>query len=139
MWIRFFNERKQNMRTNIILYVADQKASATFYEKVLMTSTVLNVPGMTEFKLNEETVLGLMPSAGIKQLLGSKLPDPDKAAGIPRAEVYLYVPDPESYHRRALENGAKELSPLSVRDWGVEAAYSLDPDGYVLVFARSIS
>ena len=48
------------MRTNIILYVAP----------------VLNVPGMTEFRLNEETVLGLMPSAGIKRLLGDKLPDP---------------------------------------------------------------
>ena len=65
------------MRTNIILYVADQKASTSFYEKVLMIPPVLNVPGMTEFRLNEETVFGLMPSAGIKRLLGDKLPDPD--------------------------------------------------------------
>jgi len=97
---------------------------------------VLDVPGMTEFKLNEETFLGLMPSAGIKRLLGDNLPDPDKAAGIPRAEVYLHVTEPESYHSRAILNGAKELSPLTVRDWGDEAAYSLDPDGHVLVFAR---
>ncbi|HXK49836.1 MAG TPA: VOC family protein [Clostridiales bacterium] len=124
------------MKTNIILYVADQKASAIFYEKVLMIQPELNVPGMTEFRLNEETVLGLMPSAGIKRLLGDKLPDPDKAAGIPRAEIYLHVTDPESYHKRALENGAEELSPLSPRDWGDEVAYSLDPDGHVIVFAK---
>jgi len=124
------------MRTNIILYVADQKASTSFYEKVLMMPPVLNVPGMTEFRLNEETVLGLMPSAGIKRLLGDKLPDPDKAAGIPRAEIYLHVTDPESYHSRALENGAKELSPLSPRNWGDTVAYSLDPDGHVLAFAK---
>jgi len=126
------------MRTNIILYVADQKASTSFYEKVLMMPPVLNVPGMTEFRLNEETVLGLMPSAGIKRLLGDKLPDPDKAAGIPRAEIYLHVTDPESYHNRALENGAQELSPLLPRDWGDDVAYSLDPDGHVLAFAGKI-
>ena len=123
------------MKVNIILYVSDQKASASFYEKVLLMPPVLNVPGMTEFKLNEETVLGLMPTAGIKRLLGDKLPDPDKARGIPRAEVYLHVTDPESYHSRAILNGAKELSPLLMRDWGDEAAYSLDPDGHVLAFA----
>lgn len=124
------------MRTNIILYVSDQKSSTTFYQKVLMITPILDVPGMTEFKLNEETVLGLMPSAGIKRLLGGKLPDPDTASGIPRAELYLHVTDPESYHSRALENGAKELSPLLPRDWGDEAAYSLDPDGHVLAFAK---
>jgi uncharacterized protein len=127
------------MRTNIILYVSDQTASTSFYEKVLMMPPVLNVPGMTEFKLNEETVLGLMPSAGIKRLLGEKLPDPDKAGGIPRAELYLTVTDPESYHSRALENGSKELSPLLPMDWGDEAAYSLDPDGHVLAFARKLN
>jgi len=124
------------MKANIILYVSDQKASASFYEKVLSLKPELDVPGMTEFRLSEDTVLGIMPSAGIKRLLGEKLPDPDKAIGIPRAELYLHVTDPESYHSRAILNGAKELSPLLMRDWGDEAAYSLDPDGHVLVFAR---
>jgi uncharacterized protein len=127
------------MKANIILYVSDQKASASFYEKVLMMHPVLNVPGMTEFKLNEEAVLGLMPSAGIKRLLGEKLPDPDKARGFPRVELYLKVTDPELYHNRALENGAKELSPLLLRDWGDTVAYSLDPDGHVLAFAIKLN
>ncbi|MFA6653867.1 MAG: VOC family protein [Candidatus Delongbacteria bacterium] len=126
------------MRTNIILYVSDQKASTSFYKKVLMMPPVLNVPGMTEFRLNEETVLGLMPSAGIKRLLGDKLPDPDKAKGIPRAEIYLHVTDPEAYHRRALVNEAQELIPFLARDWGDTVAYSLDPDGHVLAFAGKI-
>ncbi len=124
------------MKANIILYVTDQKASTSFYEKVLMISPALNVPGMTEFILNEETVLGLMPSAGIKRLLGDKIPDPDKASGIPRAEIYLHVTDPGSFHSRALENGARELGPLLPRDWGDTVAYSLDPDGHVLAFAK---
>ena len=124
------------MKANFILYVKDQGASTEFYQKVLAMSPELNVPGMTEFRLNDETVLGLMPVAGIKRLLGNKLPDPEKANGIPRAEVYLTVDDPAGFHRRALENGASELSPLEPRGWGDNAAYSLDPDGHVIVFAN---
>ncbi len=32
--------------------------------------------------------------------------------------------------------GARELSGLEKRSWGDLAAYSLDPDGYVLAFAK---
>jgi catechol 2,3-dioxygenase-like lactoylglutathione lyase family enzyme len=97
----------------------------------------LDVPGMTEFELFDGCVLGLMPEKGIKSLLPA-MPDPETAGGIPRAEVYLTVPDPAAYHARALAAGAKELSPLAARDWGHEAAYSLDPDGHVLAFASPL-
>ncbi len=124
------------MKTHLILYVLDQKASSTFYERVLAMQPQLDVPGMTEFRLGEGIILGLMPAAGIKRLLGERLPDPSDAAGIPRAELYLFSDDPEAFHRRALDNGAVELSALSLRDWGHEVAYSLDLDGHVLAFAR---
>lgn len=123
------------MKAHFILYVSDQQAASRFYEKVLGKRPRLDVPGMTEFDLSEGGVLGLMPEAGIKRLLGDKLPDPARAAGVPRAELYLITEDPAGHHRRALENGAKELSPLTLRDWGHEAAYSIDPDGHVLAFA----
>lgn len=123
------------MKAHLILYVRDQRRSAEFYARVLDARPRLDVPGMTEFALSEGAVLGLMPAAGIKRLLGDALPDPAAAAGVPRAELYLLVVDPGAHHRRALENGAAELSPLSRRDWGHEAAYSLDPDGHVLEFA----
>jgi catechol 2,3-dioxygenase-like lactoylglutathione lyase family enzyme len=126
------------MKAHLIFYVLDQKASAKFYERVLAIKPQLDVPGMTEFRLGEDAILGLMPTAGIQRLLGAKLPDPARAAGIPRAELYLLTDDPASYHQRALDNGATELSALSPRDWGHEAAYSLDPDGHVLAFARTL-
>lgn len=124
------------MKAHLILYVSDQKLSAVFYARVLALKPRLDVPGMTEFELGEGAVLGLMPAAGIKRLLGAVLPDPALGAGIPRAELYLITEDPGGCHRRALVAGAKELSPLARRDWGHEAAYSLDPDGHVLAFAR---
>jgi len=64
--------------------------------------------GMTEIEIGG-AVLGLMPEAGIRRLLGAALPDPERGRGVPRAEVYLVVDDPEAYHRRALDAGAREL------------------------------
>jgi uncharacterized protein len=119
---------------HFILYVEDQPASTAFYGAVLGRAPDLEVPGMTEFRIAEGCVLGLMPVAGIRRLLGERLPDPAQATGIPRAELYLYVDDPAAYHRRALLHGARELSPPEPRDWGDIAAYSLDPDGHVLAF-----
>ncbi|MFA6433661.1 MAG: VOC family protein [Elusimicrobiales bacterium] len=124
------------MDVNAILYVADQGRSRDFYAAVLDMKPALDVPGMTEFELNSGCVLGLMPEKGIKRLLGNKLPDPASAAGTPRAEIYLLVEEPAAYHARALKAGAKELAPLKKMDWGHTAAYSLDPDGHVLVFAK---
>jgi len=123
---------------HFILYVRDQTRSTAFYAQVLGVEPELNVPGMTEFRLSAETVLGLMPSAGIERLLGVAVGDAVPSAGAARAELYLVVEDAESYHRRAVEAGARELSPLSLRDWGHTVAYSIDADGYVLAFASRV-
>ena len=120
---------------HLILYVSDQAAATTFWRAVLDCPPALDVPGMTEFALGAQTVLGLMPETGIRSLLGPALPDPAAARGIPRAEVYLVVPDPAAYHARARAAGATELSPLTRRSWGDDAAYCLDPDGHVVAFA----
>lgn len=123
------------MITHTILYVADQKHSRDFYAAVLQIEPSLDVPGMTEFKLSEHHILGLMPERGIKKLLGEKLPDPAGASGIPRAELYFRIDDPVPYFNRAMKLGALELSPLLDRDWGSKAAYVLDSDGHVLAFS----
>jgi uncharacterized glyoxalase superfamily protein PhnB len=123
-------------RANFILYVRDARVSADFYREVLAAEPTLDVPGMTEFRIAEGVVLGLMPESGIARLLAI---DPASAAGVPRAELYLVVDDPAAYHARALAAGAQELSPLSPRSWGEAAAYSRDPDGHVLAFACPLS
>ena len=124
------------MIAHLILYVTDRQSSARFYARTLGIAPRLDVPGMTEFVLGDGCVLGLMPSAGIRRLLGEAIPDPDQARGVPRAELYLLVDDPASYHARAVAAGARVLAPLAPRDWGHDVAYSLDPDGHVLAFAR---
>ena len=121
-----------------ILYVKDQTHSTEFYSYVLNLAPSLHVPGMTEFSLSKDCVLGLMPQTGIQRLLGERLPNPSAADGIPRAELYLLVDVPQVYHQRALGHGAIELSELAPRNWGHRAAYSLDPDGHVLAFAEPV-
>jgi uncharacterized glyoxalase superfamily protein PhnB len=76
-----------------------------------------------------------MPESGITALLGPELPDPGRASGTPRSEVYLVVDDAAAHHARALAAGARELSPLLPRDWGDDVAYCLDPDAHVVAFA----
>jgi catechol 2,3-dioxygenase-like lactoylglutathione lyase family enzyme len=124
------------MNVQVILYVRDQATSSTFYRQLLDVRPSVDVPGMTEFVLGMEVTLGLMPEAGIRRLLGQRLPDPAAASGIPRAKLYLHVDDPAATHNRALELGATEVSPPAVRDWGDLTSYVLDPDGHVVAFAR---
>lgn len=127
------------MKTHFILYVSDQARSTAFYSAVLQAEPTLNVPGMTEFTLSEGTVFGLMPEAGVVRLFGDKINPPTAPGLSPRAEIYLIVDDPDAFHGRAVAAGALELSPPQLRDWGHEAAYSVDTDGYVIAFAREIT
>lgn len=123
-------------RAHLVLYVADQRRSAEFWQSVLEQRPSLDEPGMTEFALNDGAVLGLMPARSIAALLPT-LPDPGADAGVPRCELYLHVGDPGAHHARALAAGATELSPLARRDWGDDVAYSLEPDGHVVAFAAT--
>jgi uncharacterized glyoxalase superfamily protein PhnB len=123
------------MKVHTIIYVSDQQKSTDFYKSILAIDPILDVPGMTEFKLSEEHILGLMPEKGIKQLLGDEFPDPASANGIPRVELYMCIENPEVFFERAVKLGAKQLSPILKRDWGALAGYVMDPDGHVLAFS----
>src|SRR5688500_9654435 len=122
------------MKAHFILYVTDQRKAAGFYSAVLDLQPTLDVPGMTEFVLNDGAVLGLMPIKGAERLLQMRVQEP----GGPRAELYLVVESAGEHHSRAIASGARQLSALADRDWGHRAAYSIDADGNVLAFAEII-
>jgi predicted enzyme related to lactoylglutathione lyase len=121
----------------IILYVADQQCSCDFYKSVLGKEPILDVPGMTEFELNEKTLLGLMPESGIEKILGDKTPRPSTGNGIPRCELYIAVPDVVKAFKNLISNGGKSISPPEMRNWGHLAAYGADPDGNIIAFAEN--
>ena len=122
---------------HFILYVRDRSESAAYYGRVLQLQPFLDVPGITEFRLLDGGILGIMSLEGAMRLLGQATFA--GSAKAPKAELYLVVDDAEGHHRRALEHGASELSPMQERDWGHRAGYSVDGDGHVLAFAEKIA
>ncbi len=99
-----------------IIYVKNQTKSKNFYEKLLQTKPVLDVPGMTEFKLSDKLKLGLMPENSIAKIISNKLPHPKTGNGIARCEIYIKVQHADKFLQRVIEAGAKLISPLQDRD-----------------------
>lgn len=122
--------------TEIILYVADQERSKTFYEKLLNLKPVLNVPGMTEFMLSDSCKLGLMPEHSIAKILLPKTPHPSSGNGIPRCELYLQVENIDDYYTTAKNLNVDIIDEISIRDWGDKVCYFADPDGHIIAFAQ---
>ena len=121
-----------------IIYVEDQDRSREFYEAVLGAKPILDVPGMTEFRLTDSSSFGIMLKQGIAGLLGDEVPHPQTGNGIPRCELYLLVTDPAARYNRLLEAGGKGISSPKPRPWGDLAAYGADPDGHVVAFASPL-
>ncbi|MBX3459632.1 MAG: VOC family protein [Planctomycetes bacterium] len=119
-----------------ILYVADLARAATFYDAVFGFEKTVDVPVYVEYRLNDGARLGLMPQQNTRHFLGDALGAQRPVDGCPRAEIYLHVPDVRTVSARLAANGAVCTSPLARRDWGDQAAYFMDHDGYVLAVAQ---
>ncbi len=124
------------IKSHYILYVKNQKISAEFYSKLLNQKPIIDEPGMTEFKLNETSILGLMPESGIRKLLENKVETNHSSENKIKAELYLIVDDLETYLKRVLSLNAKFLSEAKIRDWGDRAAYLMDPNNYIIALAE---
>lgn len=118
-----------------ILYISNQEKSRDFYQILLQQNPSLDVPGMTEFTLNDFVKIGLMPNDGIAKIITPKLPHPTSGIGIPRCELYLQVDNIESIFEEAKQAGAKEISPIALRDWGDYVGYLTDFDGHIIALA----
>jgi catechol 2,3-dioxygenase-like lactoylglutathione lyase family enzyme len=127
------------MKAMIILFVSDQTRSKQFYHAILSVDAILDVPGMTEFPLSHETSLGLMPGDNIVTILNEGIPNPQKATGIPRCELYLFVQNPSKSLQLLSKNGGKIVSEVALRSWGDHVGYGLDPDGHLIAFAAAPS
>lgn len=128
----------QIQHTEIILYVKDQQKSTQFYEQLFRKSADLNVPGMTEFILNDFCKLGLMPNDGIAKIITPQLPHPNLGNGIPRCELYFLVENVEAEFEIIQNLGVNIISAIEPRDWGDTAFYFSDWDGHVIALAQRL-
>ena len=119
-----------------IIYVKNQEKSKTFYGELLGYKPVLDVTGMTEFKLADNVTLGIMPEEGIVRILENKIQHPKNANGIPRSELYLFVDDPDEYYSKLIKAGGVGISKTELRSWGDYVSYGSDIDGHIIAFAK---
>jgi len=123
-------------KSHIILYVSDQQKSCELYASLFDKEPILNVPGMTEFEIQPNLILGLMPNESIAKIISPTLPHPSTGNGIPRCELYLYVLDLKSQFERCKNLNFKLIDELKDRDWGDRAFYMADLDGHVIALAE---
>lgn len=126
------------LQSNIILFVTDQNSSTEFYSNILRKKPELFVNGMTEFKISDNLILGLMPIDGIKKILDKEMFVDYNKNNSPKCELYFYVKNIENEYNNAIQSGAKLLSKIELRNWGDRACYFADNDNNIFAFAEKL-
>lgn len=122
----------------IIFYCKNQTKSKEFYSKLFRQKPILDVPGMTEFRMFDNLKLGLMPEDGIAKIISPKMPHPAKGTGIPRCELYIHTENIEFDLENAINSGAIIVDKLKNRDWGDRVVYLADFDGNIIAIAEEL-
>ena len=132
------NQKKQPVsRHNLtILAVSDLAKSTRFYRDSFNWAVRVDVPVYVEFSLPDGRGLGLYKREAYAKNTGIS-PAAVSPPGITGTEIYLHCDDVEETIDRLHSANARMLSPLSSRGWGDDAAYFSDPDGNVVVVART--
>lgn len=127
------------MKTYFIIYVDNLDKTKIFYELLFNRKPVLDEPGMCEFKLPDDSTLGIMPNTSLEKLFGKTFEIQKNKKALPQTEFYFLVDNALPFHNKAIQLGATEIRKLSKMDWGDKAAYSINHDGHILAFAERIA
>lgn len=119
----------------VILAVSNITKSLKFYREAFGWPQQVDVPVYAEFELPGGLRLGLYEREGFGRNTG-QLPFSTPEGEITGTEIYFHTDDLPALVARLEAAGARSLGPLTLRDWGEEAIYFVDPDGNVLVAAR---
>ncbi|MDO0915787.1 VOC family protein [Streptomyces sp. DT2A-34] len=126
---------------HVVLWVRDPAASAEFYEKTLgmapirLTEFIAGEAPFPSVRVNEETILDLMPMAMVERM--KMLPGADRSAGHPVNHVCLSLPEADFRGLRThLEEHDVPVSDYSYDSFGARGKarrsfYFRDPDGNV--------
>ena len=123
--------------TLTLLATSDLDRSVAFYEQVFGWPRTVDAPVTVHFALPGGVALGLYVESGFGANTGT-MPSLPRGDGISGTELYFHPRDLEATLERMQKAGGRLLSGLAPRSWGDEAAYFADPDGNVVVLARSL-
>jgi len=122
----------------IIVAVCDLPRSVSFYRAAFGWEQTVDESVYAEFKISTEQRFGLYRREGFGRCTG-KMPAVVPEGELAGTELYFVSDELEGAIVRLETAGARRLSPLQARGWGDEAAYFADPDGNVLVLARTMT
>ncbi len=120
----------------VILAVRDLSRAVAFYREVFDWLVLVEVPVYVEMEMPGGQRLGLYHHEGFARNTGLRAASPPEGHTA-ATELYFHTEDPVTTMDRLKRAGARLLSPMSARPWGDEAAYFADPEGNVIVVARS--
>jgi uncharacterized glyoxalase superfamily protein PhnB len=111
------------------LVVRDAGKAIDFYKKVFGAEERMRMPDPSGRIMHAEIKIGdsiIFLSDEIPNM-GGKSP---QSLGAYTGGVYLYVPNVDEIHKRAVEAGAKSAGPVSDMFWGDRLGHFVDPFGH---------
>lgn len=111
------------------LVVRDAGKAIDFYKKVFGAEERMRMPDPSGKIIHAEIKIGdsiIFLSDEIPNM-GGKSP---QSVGAYTGGVYLYVPNVDEIHQRAVEAGAKSTGPVSDMFWGDRLGHFVDPFGH---------
>jgi PhnB protein len=111
------------------MVVSDAGKAIDFYKKVFGAEERMRMPGPGGKIIHAEIKIGdsiLFLSDEIPNM-GGKSP---QSVGAYTGGVYLYVPNVDEIHQRAVDAGAKSAGPVSEMFWGDRIGHFVDPFGH---------
>lgn len=117
------------------LIVDDAAKIIEFYKRGLGAQEILRMPGPGGRIMHAEVKVG-----DSVIMMGEEPPDKPimrspKSAGVRTASLYIYVPDVDTTFKRALDAGAKVVTPITDMFWGDRMGTIEDPSGQQLSLA----
>ena len=120
------------------LTINDCARAIEFYRKALGAEEIMRMPSPdgssiwhAELRIGDSLFFANDPMDG----MGEPPPTPDRPCPV---TFWLYVPDCDAAHRRAVEAGAKSTMEPADMFWGDRTASVTDPFGYRWSFATHV-
>ena len=119
----------------ITLFVADPRASKTFYEKVFDVTPIFEDENSVVFKF-DNTIINLLEISAAHELIDpAPVAAPDSGS---RFQLTIWVHDADAVCEQLASRGVALLNGPINRAWGVRTATFTDPDGHIWEVAQQL-
>ena len=117
------------------LCLKDCNKAIDFYKKALGAQELMRMPGPDGKIMHAEIKVGNSHIMMNDEIMGSR--SAETLGGSP-VGFYLYVEDADTWHKKAIAAGCKEIMPVADMFWGDRMGAVSDPYGYKWNFSTHV-